>query len=187
MPDHATIRLPGSKVADWSAEVIGPPALYPLKTVNVLASGHELIVLDKANKKLWQSPLTYRVPERYGTVEEDGSPYGFGPCVERGGMLYVFDQAVLTAFEPATGKVRWRLPSVGIAGLFFDEKGMLYVNTTTASLDSIKYSRQIDVTQKTGSIILKVDPASGKTLWSAAPGGYILGHSKLINKESSSK
>src|SRR5262249_2189166 len=57
--------------------------------------------------------------------------------------------------------------------LFFDDKGMLYVNTTTASPDSIKYSRQIDVTQKTGSIILKVDPRTGKTLWSESPGGYI--------------
>jgi outer membrane protein assembly factor BamB len=176
---QVTIRLPGVKAPDWSMEVVGPPSLYPLKTVNLLATGHELIALDKANKKLWQSPLTYRVPERAGTVEEDGSPYGFGPAVERDGVLFVFDQAVLTAFEPATGKVLWRLPSVGVAGLFFDEKGMLYVNTTTASPDSIKYSRQIDVTQRTSSIILKVDPRSGKTLWSASPGGYI---SKISGK-----
>ena len=101
------------------------------------------------------------------------SPFGDGPCVERGDTLYVIDQAVLTAFDLATGNARWRLPSVGIVGLFFDDKGMLYVNTTTADPENIKYSRQIDITQKIEAILLKIDPQTGKTLWSVKPGGFI--------------
>jgi hypothetical protein len=80
---------------------------------------------------------------------------------------------VLTAFDLATGNARWRLPSVGVVGLFFDDKGMLYVNTTTADPENIKYSRQIDITQKIDAILLKIDPQTGRTLWSIKPGGFI--------------
>ena len=99
--------------------------------------------------------------------------FGDGPCVERGDTLYVFDQAVLTAFDLATGNARWRLPSVGIVGLFFDDKGMMYVNTTTASPENIKYSKQIDITQKIDAVLLKIDPQTGRTLWNVKPGGFI--------------
>ena len=50
---------------------------------------------------------------------------------------------------------------------------MLYVNTTTASPDSIKHSRQIDITDKTSAIIYKLDPKTGKTLWSNDANGFI--------------
>lgn len=50
-----------------------------------------------------------------------------------------------------------RFPNAGrlgeIQGLLFDDKGMLYVNTTTASPDTIKYSRQIDVNSRIANII----------------------------------
>jgi len=69
--------------------------------------------------------------------------------------------------------VRWRLPSVGVEGLFFDDQDMMYVNTTTASPERIKYSRQIDVRDKTSAIVIKVNPQTGKILWTADPGGYI--------------
>jgi outer membrane protein assembly factor BamB len=93
--------------------------------------------------------------------------------VEHNGTLYIFDQAVLTAYDPASGNVRWRIPSVGVVGLFFDDKGMLYVNTTTGNPDDIKYSRQIDITKQTEAVVMKVDPATGATLWTAKPGAYI--------------
>jgi outer membrane protein assembly factor BamB len=158
---------------DWTGEVIGPPALHPLKTVNVLTAGKTVTVFDKTNKKLWQAALTYNVLRGPGGLEETGSPYGDGPCVERGDTLYIFDQAVLTAFDLATGNARWRLPSVGIVGLFFDDRGMMYVNTTSASPESIKYSKQIDITQQVDVVLLKIDPKTGKLLWSAKPGGFI--------------
>jgi hypothetical protein len=177
---QVAIRRPDSTgTADWTGEVIGPPALFPLKTVNVLTAGKTVTVLDKTNKKLWQATLAYNVPAGTGilggwsALTTENTQYGEGPCVERGDILFVFDQAMLTAFDLATGNVRWRLPSVGVAGLFFDDKGMLYVNSTTASPENIKYSRQIDINLKTEAILLKIDPRTGKTLWSVKPGGFI--------------
>ena len=80
---------------------------------------------------------------------------------------------MLSAFDLQTGNAKWRLPTVGVSGLFFDDQGMVYVNTTSGNPDDIKYSRQIDITRQTDDVLLKVDPKSGKTLWSAKPGGTI--------------
>jgi len=93
--------------------------------------------------------------------------------VERKDTLYVFDEGVLTAFDLATGNVRWRLPSVGITGLFFDNEGMIYVNATTASPDTIKYSNQIDITRNANPVVMKIDPRTGKGLWTAEVGGLV--------------
>jgi hypothetical protein len=152
--------------ADFTAEVTGSPAIYPLKTVNVISAGTSLIVLDKDNKKLWEATLTYPVTGM-------SSLYGEGPIVEHGDTLYTADQAVLTAFDLANGNARWRLPSVGIAGLFFDDAGSIYVNTTSGSPDDIKYSRQIDINKSTDDIVMKVDASTGKTLWSIKPDAFI--------------
>jgi len=171
---QVSLRRPDSTgAADWTGQVTGPPALFPLKTVNVLSAGKTVIVFDKTNKKLWQAALTYNVAGGNRAANGETPPFGDGPCVERGDTLYVIDQAVLTAFDIATGNPRWRLPSVGVVGLFFDDKGMLYVNTTTADPENIKYSRQIDITQKIEAILLKIDPQTGRTLWSVNPGGFI--------------
>jgi PQQ-like domain len=168
---QATVHFPNSPdIADWSGEVIGPPQLFSLKTVNVIAAGKTVIVLDKSNKKLWEATLTYNVSNESNQKE---SQFGDGPCVEHGDTLYVFDQAVLSAFDLTTGNARWRLPTIGVVGLFFDDQGNLYVNTTTGNPDDIKYSRQIDVAKSTSAVILKIDPKTGKTFWSANPGGFI--------------
>ena len=168
----ATIRRTDAPGA-WSGEVIGPPALYPLTTVNVLTANKTLLVFDKNNRQLWQSPLTYNVSRGLAALEPDHAPYGLGPCVERQGTLYVYDEGVLTAFDLTNGTVRWRLPSVGITGLFFDDQGMVYVNATTASPDVIKYSNQIDITRKASPVVMKVDPRTGKGLWTAQLGGLV--------------
>jgi hypothetical protein len=170
---QVTLRRPDAPDApDWTGEVTGPPVVYPLKTVNVLAAGKSVTVFDQANKKLWAATLTYNVaPSRQG-LNGEPSPFGEGPCAEQGGTLYVVDQAVLTAFDLTTGNARWRLPSVGIVGLFFDEQGMIYVNTTTANPDKIKYSRQIDVAESIDAVLLKADPKTGRNLWTAKTGGF---------------
>lgn len=171
---QVALRRPDStEPSDWTGEVIGPPKLFPLKTVNVLTAGKMLIVFDKTNKKLWQATLSYSVTGGSGGWGAEESSYGDGPCVERGDTLYVYDAAVLTAFDMATGNARWRLPSVGVVGVFFDDEGKLYVNTTTASPENIKYSRQIDISQKTDNVFLKIEPQTGKMLWSTHPGGLI--------------
>ena len=169
---QVTVRKPDGKDS-WSGEVVGPPRLFPLHTVNVLTANKTLIVLNKDNKKVWQAGLNYNVVGSMDALEEGAARYGQGPCVEHKDGLYVFDQGVLTAFELANGNVRWRYPSVGIAGIFFDDKDMIYVNSTTASPESIKYSRQIDVSQKVGSVIVKIDSKTGKALWVTEPGGLI--------------
>jgi hypothetical protein len=164
---------------EWSGEVIGPPRLYPCQTVNVVAANKTILVFDKSNKKLWQGTLSQNVTGAAHGFSDDESPgTGEGPCVERNGVLYVFDQGVLTAFELASGNARWRLPSVGISGIFFDNEGMIYINTTDAGPDAIKFSRQIDVSQKIGTLVQKIDPKNGKVLWTAMPGGsinYVIG------------
>ena len=174
--DHSryqvTVRRPGTDSA-WTGEVVGPPKLYPLDSVSVVAADKLIIVLDQANKKLWQSTLSYNVVPGLAALDEESATYGQGPCVERKGSLYVFDQGVLSAFGLKTGDARWRLPSVGIAGLFFDNKDMIYVNTTTASHESLKYSRQIDLSAKVNSVIMKLDSRDGKILWSIPSRGLV--------------
>jgi hypothetical protein len=171
---QVTVHIPNSSaIADWTGEVVGPPQLFLLKTVNVIAAGKTVIVLDKSNKKLWQAAFTYSISTGDGGFAGRESRFGAGPCAEEGGTLYVFDQAVLSAFELNTGNARWRLPSVGVIGLFFDDQGDVYVNTTTGNPDDIKYSRQIDITKSTDDVLLKIDPKTGRILWSVKPGGFI--------------
>lgn len=169
---RVTVGRPDDE-SPWIGEVVGPPTLYPLETVNVLGAGKTIHVLDKTNRKLWASELNYKLSGDTDALEPEGAPYGRGPCVEHKGSLYVFDEGVLSAFDLKTGNVRWRLPSVGIAGLFFDDAEAIYVNTTTASPESIKFSRQINISQKVSDVVLKVDARDGKVLWSAQPGGMV--------------
>ncbi|HTR43668.1 MAG TPA: PQQ-binding-like beta-propeller repeat protein [Pseudomonadales bacterium] len=170
---QVAVRRPNSTEPDWTGTLIGPPQLFPLQTVNIITAGKTVIALDKSNKKIWQSQLTYDVVPHEPEFGSAQSEFGAGPCVEHDGTLYIFDQAVLTAFDPATGNVKWRIPSVGIVGMFFDDKGNIYLNTTSGSPDDIKYSRQIDVTKENEAIVQKIDGSSGKILWSYYPGGYI--------------
>jgi outer membrane protein assembly factor BamB len=169
---QVTLRPTGAEAA-WTGEVIGPPRLFPLDTVNILAAGKMILVFDRSGKRLWQSSLNFELPGGAGESEEGAASYGQGPCVERNGSLYVFDRGVLTAFDLMTGNARWRLPSVRIAGLFFDDHGMIYVNTTTASPEKIKYSRQIDLSQKANVVVLKVDSKNGRILWNAEQVGLV--------------
>lgn len=171
---RVTLRRPDAKdVPDWSADVTGPPALYPLRTVNVISAGTNVYVLDKMNKLLWTARLAYPVPGGGWSMQSDSALYGEGPCVEHNGSLYVADQAVITAFDLASGNVRWRFQTVGVVGMFFDDKDNIYVNTTSASVESVKYSRQIDISRKTQSIILKLDPKTGRQLWNTTSLGFI--------------
>jgi hypothetical protein len=172
---HVKVHVGGKAgVADWESEIVGEPAIYPQQSVTAITASKTLIILDKTNKKKWESTLSYPVLGRksfFGEADETGP--GLGPVVERGDTLYVFDQGVLSAFETATGNAKWRLPSVGITALFFDGDGMIYVNTTTASPEQIKFARQIDVTDRTHEIVLKLDAKSGQELWRHDLGGTI--------------
>jgi outer membrane protein assembly factor BamB len=171
-----TVRPLESKAGSgWSGELNGPSALYTQETVLVLAANKTIVVLDASCQKLWQATLSYNVIAAPGGPGESHPRYGQVPCVERQGTLYVCDEGVLTAFDLASGAARWRLVSVGIVGLFFDDQGRLYVNTTSANPESLRYSRQINLAERAVSVIYQLDPRDGKVLWKAQPGGLLAG------------
>jgi len=174
--NEVTLKSPGAPES-WTGEVIGPPVLFPLRTVNVLASSKSILVLDKTHKQRWQAPLGFNVVA--ANHNETDASLGEGPCVERKGVLYVFDEGVLNAFDLASGEARWRFPSVGIISIFFDDQDQIYVNTTTASHESIKYSRQIDVTQVPGAVVVKLNSKDGRVLWRNDSVGII---SRMVGK-----
>jgi hypothetical protein len=159
---------------EWKTEVIGPSEFFPLDTVDLLVAGKTLIVLDKSSKKLWESKLNYAIAGGFG----DG---GWGellataraPGMEHDGALYFFDQGVLACFELATGNVRWRQPTVGVTKMFFDDRGALYVDTTTGSAERLKYSQQVDVGDKSYPVVMKLDAKSGKILWRSERNGRL--------------
>ena len=167
------LQNPGDE-GGWTGEIVGPPALFPLDSVYVLTANKSMIVFDKNYKKLWEAPLQFNVG-RYdmSTLDTENAPNGQGPCAEYHGFLYIFDLGTLSVFDVATGKLQWRLPSVGIAGMFFDGLGNVYVNTTTANLDSIKYSRQIDLSRRDSDVVLKLDCRTGKTIWRRETSGLV--------------
>ncbi len=146
---------------DWSGDINGLPVFFPMKTVDVLTGGKTLFLFDKQNKKTAEAQLTFPIADRFTT----GYHKADAPCVEANGTLYFYDKGVLTAFELPTGAVRWRLTSVGITGIQLDQKGLLYVSTTTAAPEDIQYSEQIKMTDAITPLVMKVDPASGKILW----------------------
>jgi hypothetical protein len=172
---QVTVRRPGAKAStEWTGEVTGLPGFVALSTVDVVAGGKSIVVLDKSMKKLWEAQLTYEVQGAGDrNLDDEAAPAGQGPCAERGDTLYVYDAGVLTAFDLTTGNVRWRLPSVGTTGLFFDDQGMIYVNTSSATPNNLKYSNEIDVTEKVHPVVLKVEPKTGKTLWRANNDGMV--------------
>ena len=168
-------RLDATDIPDWVGEVIGPPSVIQQKTVTIVAGGEMIIVLDKSNKKLWQANLSNKIGKGSGLDENDPgqTSTGLGPCVEHDGTLYVIDEATLTAFDLTTGNVRWRVPTIGILGVFFDGQGSMYVNSTTADLESLRYSRQIDINKKIAASVLRIDCQTGKVYWTVQPGGFV--------------
>jgi hypothetical protein len=173
---QVTVHRPDVKdLADWVGEIVGPPRVIQQKTVTIVAGGKMFVVLDQSNKKLWQADLNYPLGSGSSLDDDDSgaTSIGEGPCVENGDALYVFDAATLTTFDLASGNVRWRVPTIGIAGLFFDDQGTMYVNSTTADLESLKFSRQIDISKKTAVSVLHIDCKTGKVLWDVQPGGFV--------------
>jgi hypothetical protein len=153
-------RWLGDKPVEWKGDVTGLPAFFALQTVDLLAAGKGLTVFDKQNNKLFETQLSYPISARFA-AENAGHPV---PAVERAGVLYFFDQGVLTALTLPGGEVQWRLTSIGISRAQFDDDGLLYVDSTAASPEEIQYSEQIKF-EATAPVILKVDPRSGKILW----------------------
>jgi outer membrane protein assembly factor BamB len=165
--EAAIRRWVGAAPLEWKGEVTGVPMFFSLKTVDLLVAGHQLAVFDKENRKLFDAKLAYAVNNRYNPEYWDHRSV---PAVEGNGGLYFFDEGVLTAFSLPSGEVRWRLTSVGISQVQFDDHGALYVNSTTGNPEDIQYSDQIKM-EGAAPILLKIDAASGKILWQVAKEG----------------
>jgi hypothetical protein len=148
---------------EWTGDVEGVPAFFPLKTVDLLVAGPWLAVFDKQNRKLFEAKLSYPISDRFGPEKWDHSS---APALEYNGALYFFDQGVLTAFSLPGGDVQWRATSIGISKIQWDDAGALYVDSTTAAPEDIQYSEEL-TTEKAKPDLLKIDPASGKILWQA--------------------
>lgn len=153
--------------ADWTGEIIGPPAFHALKTVDVVTGVRSVTVIDKANKKLWESKLTHPFVSgsSYSSGFDSDDPERSTPFVEHGDDLYVIDAGMLTRFNLKTGEAKWRLTSVGISKVLFDGEGQIYLNSTTASPDTIQHWQDSDFANRPKPVILKVDAATGKPLW----------------------
>lgn len=144
----------------WSGEVDGQPALFVLPTVDLLIAGQTVRAFDKLNKLLWEAQLGQPLAPQF-MQPRTGLALGpalRGPCLQQGNALYVFDQGTLQAFDLMTGSVRWRLAQAGICQVQADEQGWLYV----VSGSPVRPSR---------SVVLKVEPKSGKTVWRAEDRG----------------
>jgi hypothetical protein len=152
---------------DWSGEIIGPPAFHSLKTVDVVTGVRSVTVIDKANKKLWESKLTHPFVSgsSYSSGFDGDDPERRTPFVEHGGDLYVIDAGMLTRFNLKTGEAKWRLTSVGISKVLFDDTGQIYLVSTTASPDTIQHWQDSDFANRPKPVILKVDAATGRQLW----------------------
>lgn len=137
-------------------EVLSTPSL------DLIAGGTRLVALDRNNKKLWEAKLGAAIPDHDAQWDEGAAP----SCVERDGKLFLADGAFLTAFQPTTGQVLWRLPSVGIRKFVFDGEGNLYVRTDNLSVDSLHYLITAE-TEVPTCTVLKVSAADGKILWDA--------------------
>jgi hypothetical protein len=146
----------------------GWPELFPLKTVDVVLGGKSMVALDKSGKKRWEAALTrglgsYSRPAFTGEAD----PTGEGPVVEHADTLYFYDSAELLAFDLASGSTRWRFDSVGTSGLFFDDRGMIYVNTTTVSPGSKSGGGEAH------PMVFKLDSRTGKALWQREREGHV--------------
>lgn len=157
---HVTLRRVIGGGATWSGEVVGPPAFFQLKNIDLLVAGKTAIGFSKSGQKLWESKLTYPVAPRYVEGMSDDPP-----AAEIGARLYLWDQGNLSALDAKNGQVAWRLQSVGITGVVTDSSGKLYVSSTTAGTDQIKYSEDLSLSSKTQPAILKVDANSGAIIW----------------------
>jgi len=146
---------------DWTGQVAGRPFFFTQKTVDYLVAGNTLIVFNKNNQKLWEAKLTYSIsPSFWEEIDNQG-----GPALEQGSRLLFYDQGVLTAFDLKKGEALWRVNSVGISSLALDGDGNVYVSSTTAGPENIRYARQISFSNKIYPQILKVELKSGKVLW----------------------
>jgi hypothetical protein len=164
-------------VPDWNGRVNGPPGITSLKTVDVVTAGQSVYVFNKQNKKLWEAKITY--PIRTSTYDSREVP-----MVETADALYLADKGMITRFDLVTGEVRWRFNTVGTSHMLYDSRLGFYINSTTAGPETIQYSQQVNLRQKIHTTMIRLDPATGKSLWSQeAQGDKVFTSGKFVYAE----
>ena len=141
--------------------VQGRPEVFSTANLDLIVAGQTAVAYDHANRKLWESkfgqPLVFA--EAGGFDEEYASGTGAKvassthPCLEDGERFYLFDRAFLAAFERKSGRLLWRLPSVGIRKVQLDGNGHLYVLSSNGGGMDVE------------PVTMKVEAAKGKILW----------------------
>jgi hypothetical protein len=156
---HVTLRRLFGGGAQWSGEVSGHPAFFAAPGVDLLVAGTELRGFDASLRLLWTLKLSYPAGGSEFGDDEERMPFAGG-----GSRLYFFDLGTLTALDPRTGKVQWRLPSVGISQVV-PVGPALYVSTTSAGPEAIKGSGGVSLNDRVYPVLVKLDAATGKVLW----------------------
>ncbi len=159
-------RWTAGRPTEWTGEVIGVPWWVPLTSVDVLLGATQMVVFEKTGRLLWSTTLAWPVsPQVLEKAEQSGTGW---PCVEHGPYLYVFDRGMLTCFERDSGRVRWRLPSVGISRIHPHDHTAIYVCTTTATVDDLAHPLEVKLGHKPQPLLLKVEATTGRILWRQA-------------------
>ncbi len=154
-------RLFAPGAPDWTNQVTGEPAFFPLQTVDVVGAGKDIYVLDKNNKLLWKAKLTYNIPARSLYFSRSGDRNS--QCLETKDSLYVADESMLTRFDLATGEEKWHLNISGVRDLKLDSKGQIYAVS--------EQSQGSGINARSRPVISKVDWKTGKELWSLESAG----------------
>lgn len=153
------------KAGVWKGTLKGDIRFFAGKGVDVLTDMESLYIFDKQNKLLKKDALAFPVHPDFLTGPENV------PFLEHENRLYFFDHGVLTAYDLPSGKPAWRLPSVGVSAIQADDDGHLFINSTTAPVESIQYSEQEYINNRPKSVLIKIDAQSGKKLWESDKAG----------------
>jgi len=150
--------------ASAPVRVQGRPEIFSTATLDLVIAGQTLIAFDHANKKLWESKLAQ--PISFGDeFEEERAPNALTattavPCLEDSDRLYLFDRAFLNTFERATGKLLWRIPSIGIRKVQLDGSGTIYILSSNGTAESLH-----GYGGNTEPVTMKVDARTGRIAW----------------------
>jgi hypothetical protein len=154
-----TLRRPfDPAVPEWKGQVKGTVQLFSTANYDLVAAGTKLLAFNRQNQKLWEATLGAPVP-----LKRDDNAAEI--CVENGDTLFFADGAFLTGFDAKTGKVLWRVPSIGIRKVILDRDGAVYAHSANLPAESLTYGASdfdeiIPVT-------MKIEPHTGEILWKA--------------------
>lgn len=155
---EVALRRPfDASVPEWKGTVSGRVELISTPSYELMTAGTRLYAFDQSNRLIWEAAMGGPMPR----LDADESAE---ICLESNGRLYFADGAFLTAFDAPTGKVVWRLPSIGIRKVQMDADGNLFVHSRNMPTQSLTYALGTDLSDE-NPILFMVDSASGKVQW----------------------